>query len=64
MNCSSLSLYKLKILGMTFISTTYWMLTIITFGEFIIFKIVFCTGVIFAASPLYHQSAVVKNALR
>jgi len=53
------------------------MLTIVTFGEFNMFKIVFCTGGLYAAFPLcsgenfsrswlmtYHQSAVVKNALR
>jgi hypothetical protein len=28
------------------------MFTIITFGEFNIFEIVFCTGVLFAAFPL------------
>jgi hypothetical protein len=41
-----------QILGLNFINIAYWMLTIITLGEFNIFKIVFCTAVLFAAFPL------------
>jgi hypothetical protein len=41
-----------QILGLNFINVAYLMFTIITSGEFSIFKIVFCTGVLFAACPL------------
>jgi len=43
-----------QILGLNFINVAYWMFTIITSGEFNIFKIVFCTGVLFAACPLWY----------
>jgi len=41
-----------QILVLNFINIAYWMFTIITFGEFSIFKIVFCAGVLFASFPL------------
>jgi len=49
-----------QILGLNFINVAYFMFTIVTSGEFNIFKIVFCTGVLFAACPL----GIVENFSR
>jgi hypothetical protein len=41
-----------QILDLNFLNVACLMFTFITSGEFSMFKIVFCTGVLFAACPL------------